>query len=142
VTWKDVDKATGGNPEANTCLAKWAACLRVVDDIVDNQTYSPERILTALALNCEFCADPFYRRHVQRLQFPALIATSVWETSVRWEREIDCWKNDWADVLRHADVIFLSAICLLCQGWQATDKFATEFLEAAHVDHDKRHEKT
>lgn len=141
MTWKDVNKVTGGNVEANECLAKWAACLRAVDDIIDNQTYDADNILTALALNIRFCSDPFYRWHVQRLQMPALVATSIWEVSVDWEKRTEGWRKEWADVLRHADVIVLAAVSLICRGWQNTTQFTADFLEAAHTDHQERHDK-
>lgn len=139
MTWKDVNKVTGGNVEANECLAKWAACLRAVDDIIDNQTYDADRILTALALNIQFCSDPFYRRHVQRLQIPALVATGIWEVSVNWEQSHKDWRKQWADVLRHADVIFLGAVCLICRGWEGSVEFYDEFLTAGRKDHLERH---
>lgn len=139
MTWKDIHRVTDDNTEANACLAKWAACLRAVDDIVDNHAYDPVSILNALALNCTFCADPFYRRNVHRLQIPALIATGIWEVSVHWERTPG-WCQEWADVLRHADVLFLGAVCLICRGWESFTEFNTEFLEAAYKDHKERHD--
>lgn len=139
MTWKDIERVTKGNPEANTCLAKWAACLRAVDDIVDNRTYDADKVLTALALNCAFCADRFYRKHIPRLQIPALIATGLWEVSVNWERQPELWKRQWADVLRHADAVFLGAICLVCRDWESLSGFNIEFMEAAYSDHLERH---
>src|SRR3954470_15774329 len=139
MTWKDIHRVTDGNPEANACLAKWATCLRAVDDIVDNQTYGAAKILSALAFNIQFCSDPFYRRNVHRLQIPALIATGIWEVSVHWEKRPEWWKRQWADVLRHADVLFLGAVCLICRGWESLTEFNTEFLEAAERDHTTRH---
>lgn len=142
MTWNDIEKVSGTNLAARDCLASWAACLRAVDDIVDNRTYDETSIINALALNIKFCSDPFYRSHVQALQAPALISTALWVVSVGWEDHNIHWKQEWADVLRHADVVFLSAICLICKGWTATEPFAREFLEAAHEDHKKRHDKT
>lgn len=139
MTWKDVNKVTGGNVEANACLAKWSAVLRAVDDIVDNQTYDADKILTALALNIEFCSDLFYRKHSHRLQIPALVATGIWEVSGKWEHENELWKKQWADVLRHADVIFMGAMCVICQGWEASIEFYEEFLIAGRKDHLERH---
>lgn len=142
MTWNEIEKATGGNILAKECLTRWAACLRAVDDIVDNGTYDESSIINALALNIKFCSDLFYRSHIQALQCSALTATAIWVVSVKWERHNKYWKQEWADVLRHADVVFLSAICLICKGWKSTEQFAHEFLEAAHDDHEKRHDKT
>lgn len=139
MTWADINKVTGGNVEANTCLETWAACLRAVDNIVDEGLWDADHILEATALNIRFCCDPFYRQHIHQLQLPALIATGIWELSVEWERDSELWKRQWADVLRHADAVFLGAVCLICRGWEAATEFYREFWTASYNDHVERH---
>jgi len=133
------DQLTGGDPEAISCVTQWGDCLRAVDNIVDNETYNTESILSATALNIRFCSHPFYRKHVNQLQFPALIATGLWEVSVSWEKRDELWKRQWADVLRHADVVFLGAVCLICCGWERASEFYGTALSIAYIDHLDRH---
>lgn len=130
-----LDRITGGNPEAKSCIEVWGECLRAVDNIVDNGTYDVDSILNATALNIRFCSHPFYRRHINHLQMPALIATGLWEVSVDWEKRSELWKRQWADVLRHADAVFLGAVCLICVGWDKARDFYPAFLSAGYVDH-------
>ena len=76
----------------------------------------------------------FSRR--QALQMAALVTTSLWAKSCEWERCPELWKRQWADVLRHSDVVLVNAISLICGGgWEGMSAATGTFLSAGFIQH-------
>lgn len=135
----DLARVTNGNARAAHWLAIWGEYLRACDNIVDEELWDAAHLAQCLALGCQCYSHPFYVEHRQSLQTAALIATSLWTKSVEWERRPELWMRQWADVLRHADVVILSTVALLCGGgWDGAMEVTGAFLSAGYIDHKDR----
>jgi hypothetical protein len=131
----DLRKVTGGNMEALDLLRLGGDYLRACDDIMDKGLWDSGHILNAFALAVKYYSHPFYRRHINQLQMLALVATNLWEKSIDWETHPEVWKRSFADVLRHADVLMMSGIAMICRDWDAARDVTSAFLSAGFVDH-------
>lgn len=131
--------ATNGNAAAVRFLECWGDYIRGLDNAIDDGQWSADNILNVLALGCRFYSDTFYRQHVSQLQPAILIITDIYAISVKWEREPEPWKRQWADVLRHVDGQLVSHVALICGGWDNLQKITAAFLPAAYIDHKDRH---
>ena len=132
------NQLTNGNLDAQSFLGRWGKYLRAVDNIMDEGWNDSAHVLEALALGVDCYSSKFYQEHVSLLQSAALSTTSLWEQSVHWERQDVLWKKQWSDVLRHADVIMLGIVVMICSGWERMTSFTTMFLNAAYIDHKDR----
>jgi len=124
---------------AEDFLRLWGCYLRAVDDVCDEQKWEPENILRVLMMACQFYSHPFYVRHVAKLQMPVLIATNLWTDSVRWEKEPEPWKRQWADVLRHSGNEVILAVAMICGGWEGMRRISAPLMAMCYVYHADKH---
>lgn len=136
----NMQRVTGGNPEAAYFLAMWNKYLRRVDDAVDSPDMSAENLITCFAMGATAYASNFYRRHTARLQMPVLVTTSLWNIANDWEQPSQpLWKRQQSDVLRNADMILVNAVCQICTDWKTAEECTRSLLASAWVDHSDRH---
>lgn len=128
-----------GDQQAVQFLQLWGAYLRAVDNIIDDETWQPAKLLAAFAAGARMYSDCFYQKHKAHLQMTILLATNIYADSVKWEQSPELWKRQWADVLRHADGHIISAVTLICGGWSELRATSAPFMAACYIDHKDRH---
>ena len=130
---------TNGDPEAYDFLLRWGKFHRKVDDVIDCNLWDAEHVLEAFVEGCKFYSHPFYQKNMSVLQMPILMATNFCAVSVKWEREKELWKRQWADVLRHSGLQVVESVAMICGGWELVTKTTAPYLAAMYVDHKDRH---
>jgi hypothetical protein len=128
-----------GNAEAVDFLTRWGKYLRLVDNVIDENLWDEEHLVEVFCAGCEFYSLPFYQKNKAALQMPILLATNYFSVSAKWEHSDELWKRQWADVLRHADGYVISAVTMLCGGWDLMASTTSPFMAACYIDHKDRH---
>ena len=128
-----------GTPDAEDFLWLWGCYLRAVDDVIDDEKWDSESVLSVLVLACSFYSHPFYVRHASTLQMVVMLATNSWADSVKWERANEQWKREWADVLRHAGNEVIMATAMICGNWQAMRDISSPLMAMCYVYHADKH---
>ena len=127
-------------PDAQEWLSLWGDYSRACDNLVDSGERTPARMVESWALGNRCYSHPFYRANAHLLQSACLMATSLWSLSCDWEKDAELWKRQWADVLRHADVAIVLAVCLICgASWESCQDVTRAFLVAGRVQHKEKY---
>lgn len=126
-------------PDAVSYLKCWGDYLRAVDNIVDDNLWDAEHLREMFFLGAQCFSHPFYQSNKAHLQMTVVILSSLWVDSCHWERSQELWKRQWADVLRHADGQMVSAVAMICGGWEHLRKISAPFMAACYIEHKDRH---
>jgi hypothetical protein len=124
--------ACGGNEEAVEFLSIWNDYTHQVDDVIDNDDWSPESLLECFYAACRVYSHPFYRRNSVQLQIPAVLATNSYADSVKWEKAREQWKRDWASVIRHGSEMTF-AVFALCGGCDSLRQYSRAYLAVCYT---------
>lgn len=128
-----------GNEQAESFLWTWGCYLRAVDDVIDEGKWEPEEILRVMMLACTFYSHPFYVAHSNQLQMPVIVATNFWLDSIKWEKEAELWKRQWADVMRHSGNEVILAVAMIAGGWEGIREFSAPLMAMCYCYHADKH---
>ena len=105
------------NESAYTFLCQWHEVVHQVDDIIDEDVESKEKTIECFNRLHELYANPFYRRHEDKLSMIVTLVRNAYADSVEWEKAEAEWKRKWADFLRFAGNEMTYAIAYIIGGW-------------------------
>jgi hypothetical protein len=125
-----------GNAEAMDFLANhWARYCHEIDDIIDGERADPQAIIGTFARAIYVYTHPFFLKHMIELRAIALVVTSLYAQSVRWEKSEKGWQRQWADHHRHVSNLMVSKVAEICGGYEHEQAVVPELHEYAYHEH-------
>lgn len=129
--------AAKGNDDAADFLDVWNRFNHDIDDIIDENLWDAEHLLSVFMLACTVYSHSFYRKHVESLQSPVILATTIYADSVKWEKDPAAWKRQRADVMRHSGIDVVLAVAMICGGWEHLRAVSAPLQAACYIMHKK-----
>lgn len=129
------NRVANGNQVGLDWLCLWHDYNHDVDDVIDENRWDGQSLLTVFMCACTVYSHPFYRQHLHQLQTPVMLATSMYADSVKWERDPQLWKRQWADVMRHAGNEVICAVAIICGGYEHMRQIAGPMLAMCYIHH-------
>lgn len=125
-----------GDHDAERFLALWGAYCHDVDDVIDENLWDAEHIVSVLALAVTFYSDPYYVRNVALLRMPVLMATAVFADSCIWEqKEQPLWKRQFADVMRHSGNEVINCVAFIQGGYDHMQQVSLPLMATCYIYH-------
>jgi len=120
---------------AYTFLCQWHETVHQIDDIVDEDVDSKEKTIECFIRLHELYANPFYRKHEDKLSMVVTLVTNMYADSVEWEKSDTEWKRKWGDFLRFAGNEMAYAVAYIVGGWTHLRFISRMFRVLSYTDH-------
>lgn len=128
-------QAANGDDSARLFLQAWCLYVHEIDDLIDNQVRDPEKLITALVSACTVFSTAFYVAHAHELEPVVLLATNAYADSLKWEKEPEAWKRQWADVLRFSGNEMVVKVAEICGGYSLARNVSEKLREDSWCNH-------
>lgn len=134
-----LERVTLGDAEAKDFLANhWSPYVHEIDDIIDGERTSSEKILSTFARAPVLFSHPFYLKHLPALRQVVLLINNMYADAALWEIATDTWKRDWADHNRHAAMEMVVVVAQICGGYDHGRRISQEQRAICWADHHNR----
>jgi len=96
---------------------------------------SKEKTIECFIRLHELYANPFYRKHEDKLSMVVTLVTNMYADSVEWEKSDTEWKRMWGDFLRFAGNEMAYAVAYIVGGWTHLRFISRMFRVLSYTDH-------
>ena len=126
---------TCGNESAASFLRLWRSYVHGIDDIIDGEITTPEKIIAVFMQAAFVYSHPFFIEHRAALLQLAVNCTNAFADTVPWEKSDVPWKREFADHYRHFAAEMVLAIAFITGGYNHMREASGVLREICYKEH-------